>query len=278
MQYDAGISLLKMNISQLEFIGRDLRPVELRLLARFIFRIRRKEFRLPDQRMYWIDPVSDLGLQLLKNKAYEPEMTRVIEELLVAGDTFVDLGSNEGYFAILAGKKCGEAGKVIAIEPQERLWGIIRKNCMLNELKNVELLPYGIGSRKEKRTLHLYPSTNSGASSFSENFNFRIAAGWLRKFFYGSQEVDMLCLDDLRSYFPDHVRLLKIDIEGYELEALKGAVSILKERVFKNILIEVHPEALAGLRQHESEIDAWLISFGYVKQVIAGNLNLFSIR
>lgn len=265
-------------MSQLEFIGRELRPVELRLLARYILRIRRRELRLPDQRIYWIDPVSDLGLQLLKNKVYEPEMTRVIHELLVAGDTFVDLGSNEGYFAILAGKICGEAGKVFAIEPQERLWEIIRKNSMLNELNNIELLPYGIGSRKEKLTLHLYPSTNSGASSFSANFNFRIAAGRLRKFFYGSQEVDMLRLDDLRNYFPEHVRLIKIDIEGYELEALKGAIGILKEKVFEHILVEVHPEALAGLHQHESEIDAWLISFGYVKKVIAGNLNLFSIR
>lgn len=267
-----------MNLQLLDFIGNKVRPVEIRLLAKYLLGIKRKTIQLQDSRVYYIDPVSNLGLQLQKHGTYEPETTKIISTLLKEGDTFVDLGCNEGYFAILAGKICGTQGKVFAIEPQERLWDIIIKNSQLNGLSNIELVPYGIGSIQTELLLNLYPSTNSGASSFSSAYNFTISARWLRKKLYGTQVVKVVTLDDLKNGFPADIKLIKIDIEGFEYEALKGATLLLQSKVFKHLLIEVHPQALHGMHQSESDIDKLLASYGYSKKAIEEHLNLYALQ
>jgi FkbM family methyltransferase len=203
-------------------------------------------------------------------------MSEVIKGLLKPGDTFVDLGSNEGYFAVMAGRLVGEQGKVLAIEPQNRLLAVIQKNAEINGLKNIKLKPFGIGSSRGTLTLQLYPSTNTGASSFAPGFNFKVSAGWIRKRIYGTQQAEIITLDDLREDMGNHVRLIKIDIEGFELEALKGATVCLENGVFEHLLIETHAEALHAMGQSVDQIDQLLASKGYQKKVIASNLNLYS--
>lgn len=266
-----------MNKQLLEFIGQTLRPIELRLLIKFLFRITRKNIRLPDGRIYQIDPISDLGLKLIKNQAYEPKMAQIIENLLEKGDTFIDLGSNEGYFTVLAGKLCGAEGKVFAIEPQKRLWNVIDTNIFLNELTNFHLLPYGIGAKKEELVLQLYPSTNTGASSFSKTLNFKISFSWIRKKIYGTQTAKILTLDGLSPSLPQSIKLIKIDIEGFELEALKGASKILKEQLILNFLVETHAEALKGMGQSVADIDELFKQNGYHKRQVDYNLNLYTL-
>ena len=267
-----------MSPSILQFIGRKLRPVELALFLKFILRIKRKEIQLPDGRKYEVDPVSDLGLRLAKSSVYEPEMTQAIQDILQEGDVFVDLGSNEGYFAVLGSKLCGSTGKVFAIEPQQRLWPIIRRNTAINELSNIQLLPFGIGSKNEKLTLQLYPSLNSGASSFASGFNFGISFAWLRKKIYGTQTAQIHTLDEIENTLPSKIKLIKIDIEGIELEALKGGAEMLKQQRFDHLLIEIHPITLEGMGQTEADIDKLLQLSNYPKKRVGPNLNLYSAQ
>jgi FkbM family methyltransferase len=269
---------MSMSITFLEFIGRKLRPVELALLLKFLLRIKRKEIELSDGRKYAVDPVSDLGLRLAKSAEYETEMTKAISEILNQGDYFIDLGANEGYFSILGAKICGARGHVLAIEPQERLWKVIHTNASINNLTNIQLLPFGIGSKKEQLTLQLYSSLNSGASSFSSGFNFGISFAWLRKKLYGSQIAQVIPLDEMAESLPLKMKLIKIDIEGFELEALKGSSRLIQEKRFENLLIEIHPHALKSMGQSEDDIDELLKAHGYSKHRVSSNLNLYSAQ
>jgi FkbM family methyltransferase len=265
-----------MKFKYLEFVGKRLRPVELRLLVKWLLHLKREQVVLPDSRVYEIDPISDLGLRLVKDKFYEPEMTNIIEDLLQKGDSFIDLGANEGYFTILASILVSPSGKVFSIEPQNRLWSIIKNNIMLNDLCNIQLLPYGIGSEKQELMLQLYPLINSGATSFSNSYNFKVAFSKLRKKMYGSQLTKVITLDDLLEVFPTKIKLMKIDIEGYEFEALKGAKKLLENKILTHILIEIHPIALTEMNQSESMIDQLLEAAGYKKRKISADLNLYS--
>ena len=72
------------------------------------------------------------------------------------------------------------------------------------------------------------------------------------------------------------VKLLKIDCEGYEFEALKGAAESLRRKAFENLLIEYHPRQLRELGQNPGEIEAYLGSMGYEKTNETG-INLFHV-
>lgn len=266
-----------MNIKALEFIGRRLRPTELALLIKFLLGIKRVKYSLPDGRIYYIDPISDFGLKLQKNNNYEMEMTQTISALLRNGDTFIDLGSNEGYFSILASKLCGTKGKVFSIEPQQRLWEVIKTNCAINNCTNIQLLPFAIGSKNDHLVMNLYPTLNTGASSLSSNFNFKISFEKIRRKIYGQQSVKILRLDNLIDVLPKNIKLIKIDIEGFEFEAIKGSEMLLKDKLFANILVEIHPEALKSMNQNEIQLSEFLVGFGYNKRIISHNLNLYSI-
>lgn len=82
-------------------------------------------------------------------------------------------------------------------------------------------------------------------------------------------------LDDLAETFPQKVKLIKIDIEGFEYEALKGASKLLSRKVFDSLLVEIHPATLEGMKQSEQDIDKLLESCGYTKRKINNYLNYY---
>lgn len=230
-----------MNLKTFEFIGRRLRPVELALFVKWLLNIGRRVYTMPDKSKFCIDPISEFGLTLMKDNNYEGEMSHQITKLLSEGDIFVDLGANEGYFSIIASEIVGESGLVIAIEPQERLWGVIMKNVEINGLSNIQLLPYAIGSESGNAVIKLYPTLNSGASTLAGNFNFKVSFNRFRKSAYRTTEITIKTLDQVIN-LDRPVKLIKIDIEGFELEALLGASKLLKEGKFENKVQSTYKE------------------------------------
>jgi FkbM family methyltransferase len=268
----------KMNPSTAQFIATKIRPIEAALLLKWFLRVQRTVHQLPNGLRLYIDPLSDFGLKLTNNEAYEELMTSKISSLLAKGDTFIDLGANEGFFSIIASKIVGNTGRVFAIEPQQRLWEVITKNASLNECGNVQILPYGIGATVGETIINLYSSLNTGASSFANEFNFKVSFPAFRKWLYGQQHIYIQTLDHLTDIFPQHIKLIKIDIEGFELEALKGAKNLLQAQRIQYLLVEIHHYTLQTMGQSEEELILWVKSFGYDVEQIAYNLLLFQAR
>ena len=113
-----------------------VRPIALTSVLKRALGIRRFAWELPDGRKYWIDPVSNLGRFLLFEGAYEEPVARMFRRILRPGDTFLDIGANEGYFSILAGHLAGGNGRVHAFEPQSRLQRVVKRNFTLNGMAN----------------------------------------------------------------------------------------------------------------------------------------------
>ena len=259
-----------MTASLHKFLGTKVRPIELASILKQLLRIKRK-FYLVQSNFWYLDPVSNFGIRLLNEGQYEPETTDLILNNLRDGDTFVDLGGNEGYYSILASAKVGENGKVFCIEPQGRLWQVILKNVNKNECYNVCTLPCAVSDNRGEISITLSPSINTGSSSFVRQ---------ARRKFWTHQTINCTTLDAL---FPadrySKIKLLKVDIEGFEFFALKGAIELLKRKVFENIIIEFHPPQLKALGQTANEIHAFLNEYGYneLKQKpLDENLKLFT--
>lgn len=254
-----------------------LRPLELQIFIKKILRFKRKHFKTPDGRVYWIDTLSNLGMSLESEKSYEIAMSNTINDILGKGKTFIDIGANEGYFTILGSKLCGNEGKVISFEPQKKLLPIIMENIFSNSCCNVQLLPYGVGSNTENLKLQLFPDINSGAASFSTGYNFKMSFKKIRQRLYGFQISKVFKLDDLKDSLPNQIDLIKIDIEGFEYYALEGMKEILKERRVKNLLIELHHDALASMGLKVENISKFLSSENFIEKKIESNLNLYTL-
>src|SRR5919108_6579842 len=82
------------------------------------------------------------------------------------GDTVVDIGAHIGLYSLIAAKRVGPSGKVIAIEPDPENFKILKKNLLLNQLSNVEPLECAVYSAREKLKLFL-PELDQGRTIFN---------------------------------------------------------------------------------------------------------------
>lgn len=254
---------MKQTTRFLDFIMH-VRPCEIGLAFKMLGRIRREERSIAGFTL-WLDPASNFGYRLLKDGCYEPDMTSAIFNLLGEDDTFIDIGGNEGWFSLIAASKVGVRGRVLCVEPQERLWPVILRNFSLNSLAQSILIPVAIGQEGVLAEMTLTPSINTGSSSIIPTRRF-----WKR------QQVLCRSLDSIcDSYCQDYVRLIKMDVEGYELMALLSASRSLTSQRIRNILIEIHPQQLMKLKQNPSQVHTLLESYGYRHEPL-GAVHLFT--
>jgi FkbM family methyltransferase len=208
-----------------------IRPAQLGDFAKKLCRFDRIEVTTVNGTRFWIDPVSVFGLAMLENHEYEKPLTTAVTTLLNPGDSFVDVGANEGYFSVLAAQKVGPQGQVLAIEPQARLRGVLERNIAANSLTNVDIVSAAVADKEGKTLLYLRPSTNTGASSFTKHWRFGNRA----------EEVQTTTLDRLLSErHVASVRVMKVDCEGAESLVIAGAERSLGAQVIQFLTVEYH--------------------------------------
>ena len=136
-------------------------------------------------------------------------------------DVFLDVGSNIGYYAIAAAKKA-KPGRIIAFEPDKRNIERLKLNLQLNNLSDVvEVQTKAVSDKTGKIEFIPAPDDTTGQSLVGSGENSII--------------LDSVSLDDVFD-FKDKCIFIKMDIEGHELQALRGAVRLLKEnRVFMQL-------------------------------------------
>jgi FkbM family methyltransferase len=213
-----------------------IRPAQLADFAKKCCRIGRIEVVTVTGAKFWIDPVSIFGLSILKQGEFEKPLTRAVLTLLRPGDSFVDVGANEGCFSALAARKVGANGRVLAIEPQRRLHDVLKRNIAANSLTNVDVVSAAVADKEGKTLLYLRPSTNTGASSFTKHWRFGNR----------TEEVHMTTLDRLLSErnFAS-VRLMKVDCEGAEPPVIAGVKNALRARRIEIIVVDCHPKIVS---------------------------------
>jgi FkbM family methyltransferase len=203
---------------------------------------------------FWVDPFSNLGTTLCRHGSYEPMMQKTLETYLTSGSTFVDLGANEGYFTVIGAKQCGADGRVLAIEPQQRLLPVIAENLRLNGVTWASVANIVITDTPGTATIHLAPDTNTGASGLHRTAKYRLPTQQVAARTLGQ------VLDDERLA---HVDLMKVDVEGFEYEALLGSPEVFKQRRVRALALELHPTILADRNKDISHITGMLAECNY---------------
>ncbi len=135
----------------------------------------------------------------------------VLSKFVHPGDSVIDIGANFGIYTVALAGLVGPAGRVLAVEASSRAFGVLQHNVTLNGLKNVDLIQAAASDQEGQVTFFIAddPSRSS------------LAAGSGTK-----EEVRAVRLDSLS--VPRPVGFIKIDVEGAEPLALRGAEGILR--------------------------------------------------
>ena len=162
---------------------------------------------------------------------YEPDKTQTIFSLLKPSQTFIDVGCNKGDFSLLAAKIVGEGGSVLAFEPEPDNCHWIEKSIQLNNYENINLFQLALGEKNENAQLYL--GEKSGWHSLVSNpGNTQKSAIEVKK-----RTLDSI-LDEAGNTGAD---MIKIDVEGAEMEVLQGASKMFENNPGLIVLLDLHP-------------------------------------
>jgi len=180
-----------------------------------------------------------------------------ILELLISrvrpGEVVLDVGSNLGIFTILLAKKVGQSGRVIAVEPGKKIFLHFQENVKLNNLKNITSFNLALGNKEEETKLFL--GQVAGASSMAYKPD-------------GSEGFEIIKVKTADQLIKENnlpiPNVVKIDVEGFEYNVIKGMSSTLNNPECRMICCEIHTQMLPDGVSAEKIIDL-LKSLGFNK-------------
>jgi FkbM family methyltransferase len=204
-----------------------------------------------------------LGLQLYRYGFCDP-LAALIRATLRAGDAFLDGGANIGVFTLVAASTVGPHGKVLACEPSPETVKLLRRNVELNNFDWVDLRQVALAERSGQMSFLSF-EPGSGFSSFAPAAKANAT----------QHQVRVVTLDELTDGVST-LKLVKLDIEGAEVRALRGARHLLRTQR-PVLIIEVEPGHLERQGANAGQLarlleEARYQTFRFVRR--AGNVGL----
>jgi FkbM family methyltransferase len=181
---------------------------------------------------------------------YEKETIKMFKSLISKDTLFMDVGANVGLFSSIA---ISRGAKVLAFEPHPHIRNILKENLSGN---NIEIYEYAASDKEEE--VKLFISKEPGSHSL------KLEGG---KYIL----VKSLMIDSLIS---KKVNLVKIDVEGAELKAIKGMRKILENHK-PDLIIEVDEEHLGRFGESLDSLKTLLGVYGYSSKKIGFGKNYF---
>jgi len=189
-------------------------------------------------------------------------LPRVLRHFLKPGDAFIDVGANHGTFSIVASGLVGDEGRVIAIEPQPRLAGLLRR-LLAQGPARFEVHQIACGDRSEQVEFYIPRATSGSAGRFG-----RFSAISRHR----TIKVAMRRMDDAVDWraLPGKT-FIKLDVEGSELAFLHGARQMIRATA-PALLIEMNPAAMRAADTSKTKLVNALVDLGYDRFVTPNDL------
>jgi len=208
---------------------------------------------------------SSIANHILTGGIPEQFEIEVVRQILPTVKSFVDVGANIGHYCLVAANEMGLTGKVYAFEPQPDCCDVLEHTISLNNWENrLSVHQMALGSESSKMQLYLLGS----GSTLDDNFND-----------YQSTETITVSVDTLDNQMAmlecGQIDFIKIDVEGYELQVLKGAEKTIQE--FTPVIFVEIADRIRGRDYRNLNFGAtieWLVARGYALYKCAEDYHL----
>jgi FkbM family methyltransferase len=181
---------------------------------------------------------------------------KLIGTLLNEGDTFIDIGANIGVLSCMAATCVGPGGKVLSFEPHPRIFSYLERNINRNNFAQIHA--FGIGLGASESILYFRDGQADDMNSIADS----------------GIPVRVRRLDDvIAEQKVERIRLMKVDVEGFELEVFKGANDTLK--FTEMVYFEAYEEQYGRFGYGYSQIHEFLSDRGFdvYESVTGGKLS-----
>lgn len=176
----------------------------------------------------------------------EPELLYVLREEIKEGMLCMDLGANIGYVTLLMADKVGSTGKIYAIEPDLANIELLGMNIDLNNYNDrVEIFNMGISNKYGEMDFYIGKSSNLGGMAKTKSTR---------------GDPIKVRVDTLTNFCENNEipRLIKMDIEGHEVEVLEGMYDLVRNKEFPcKIIMELHPMSYS----EKHSLEHWMKRF-----------------
>jgi FkbM family methyltransferase len=179
---------------------------------------------------HWVLHGSRLDDQLASGK-FESHEAQLVERFLRKGMTVLDIGAHHGFYTLLASKCVGTAGRVIAFEPSPRERKRLKEHVRINKCRNVEIEPFALGKESGSEELFIV----QGQEDWCNSLRLPVVQAMTT-----TMTVQVKSLDQYLAHRNiAQVDFVKLDVEGAELDVLKGAHGLLRSKGKPVLLVEV---------------------------------------
>jgi FkbM family methyltransferase len=191
----------------------------------------------------------DLGRdldRLIYLHTYEMSILTLMRRLLRSGDTFIDGGANLGLLSLLASRLVGPKGRVVAVEPFPAAIERLRRNIAANDASNITVHEAAAWDGSGVQDMFEFADTEIDGMSLGRRSDRDVARSWT---------VPTVRIDEL---VEGPVRLIKLDVEGAEWPALRGAARLLTGSHPPHVLVELKVSTAEAFGYHPMELVDWL--------------------
>lgn len=240
----------------------------------------------------------DVALLCLRDRIYEPAVTRLVQDCLRPGQVAINVGANFGYYAVLGAMSVGLTGRVIAIEANPYVIPYLAENAYLSGFRIISIFHRAAWSGSGEE-LHMcfapaYLGSGTARELWTHDFSWRRAAAsledalWDHRLVETSTDADgrlhaevpviwfttpAATIDEMCADVPQ-AHLLHMDIEGAEAHALCGARNLIERSPDIRIIFEWDSSRLSR-EGPETRIMwdttwAWLMQQGFLVREVVG--------
>ena len=211
--------------------------------------------------MFDVEDIRSVPFTVIAEGPYEQFQAQILFTLGKSANAFLDIGANMGFYSI-ALATLNPALNVQSFEPQPRIYSSFATNISLNRLESqVKIYNYGLGSKEDDLNMYIPAFTGSGGGSFA---NLHKEEGDAEEFLVPVRTLDTFV--QLNS----NVDLIKVDVEGFEFEVLKGGLEFI-ESGKPTIVIELLRKWMKPFGKQPQDVINLLKPLGY--EVLSIGLN-----
>jgi FkbM family methyltransferase len=188
---------------------------------------------------------------------YEAEELNLMRRFLQPGQTIIDVGANIGYSARFFAQAIARTGKVYAFEPNPLIYPLLKENLV--DFKQIHVYNLGLSSKAGELPLFL-AGNNYSVACFSEKYPATHLAHREGETMRTVQAKVVVGDEFLKQKGIDRVEVIKIDVEGWELNVLSGLAQTISTSRDLTLFCEFNPAAQECAGRAPREILDWLMN------------------